>query len=123
MKYLQFFESFLNEAKTPKIPKIYTIVKTRRGKDRDTSGTLEELIKYFSYTLECGNSWNRKINRNPKNINALLKALSQSVAETQGGCYDQDSYSLKPEPEPIDPADVTVNNAEEFFEVPIEKVD
>ena len=61
MKHLMFFESYtLNEAKTSKI---FTIIKTRRGKDRETTGTLEELINYFSYTLECGNSWNKKINK------------------------------------------------------------
>lgn len=114
MKHLKDLKNFIFEAKSPKV---YTIVKTRRGRDRETTGTLEELVQYFSYTLECGNSWNRKINRNPKTINALLKALDQSVSATQGGCYDQDSYSLKPEPEPVDPVNVVVDKGNEFFEV------
>lgn len=81
--------------KAPKAPKVYTITKTRRGKDRDTSGTIEELIKHFGNTLENGHSWNSKINRNPKTIVGLVSALNKSVAETQGACYDQDYYELK----------------------------
>ena len=78
--------------------KIYTIVKTRKGRETETSGTLEELVKYFGYTLECGNSWNRKIPRYPKTIKSLMTALYNSTEETQGGCYDRNSYRLKDEP-------------------------
>ena len=43
-------------------------------------GTIDDLVKAFSYTLEVGQSWeyergNHKINRNPKNINSLVKNL------------------------------------------------
>ena len=49
-------------------------------------GTLEHLLgKVFGYTLECGNSWNRKINRFPKSGNALVTALNASFVETEGG--------------------------------------
>lgn len=64
-------------------------------KDRTTvyAGTVEELVKsVFGYTLECGWSWNHKINRNPKSVSALVTALDKSVEETQGGCYNRDYY-------------------------------
>ena len=49
-------------------------------------GTLEHLKNgVFGYTLECGSSWNRKINRNPKTINALITAINKSYDEIEGG--------------------------------------
>jgi hypothetical protein len=75
--------------------KEYTIIKTHRGREREITNTLPELIDYFSYTLLCGNSWNSKIPTNPKTIKSLVSALNRSVKETQGGCYDRDYYELK----------------------------
>jgi hypothetical protein len=75
--------------------KTFTIVKYRKGRETETTGTLAELTKYFGYTLECGHSWNRKISTTPKTAASLVSNLNRSVAETQGSCYDQDSYSLK----------------------------
>ena len=75
--------------------KTYTIIKTRKGKQNEQSGTLEELIKYFGYTLLCGNSWNSKISIRPKSIKALVNNLNKSVSETQGSCYEPDYYELK----------------------------
>jgi hypothetical protein len=77
--------------------KIYTIIKTHRGRTHEHTGTLEELTNAFSYTLQCGHSWNSKIPTQPKTIKSLMSALSKSVHETQGSCYDQDSYRLKEE--------------------------
>lgn len=62
-------------------------------------GTLQELIKAFSYTLECGASWQhesgcKKVNVAPKTIRGLLTALENSVWNTQGSCYSRDSYWL-----------------------------
>jgi ribosomal protein L17 len=49
-------------------------------------GTLDHLINgVFGYTLQCGSSWNRKINRNPKTIRALVTAINKSYEETEGG--------------------------------------
>lgn len=70
--------------------KIYKIKKTRSGM-RDTretifEGTLEHLRNgVFGYTLECGASWNPKINRYPKTIKALITAINKSYDETEGG--------------------------------------
>lgn len=52
-------------------------------KERTVSGTMEELIEYFSYTLEKGASWqyekgNKKINRNPKTIASLVSNLNNA---------------------------------------------
>jgi len=70
--------------------RIYKIKKTRSGMSRTSEtifeGTLDHLKEnVFGYTLECGASWNRKINRNPKSINALITAINKSYNETEGG--------------------------------------
>jgi len=70
--------------------KVFKVKVTRSGMNgsRETfyEGTIERLANdVFGYTLECGNSWNRKINRNPKSIAALVKAVNASYDETQGG--------------------------------------
>ena len=70
--------------------KVFKVKITRTGM-RDSrvnvwEGTIDELVnRVFGYTLECGNSWNRKINRNPRTIGALVKALNASYAEIEGG--------------------------------------
>lgn len=72
-----------------------TVRSYHRGRSHDWTGTISELVDdVFGYTLACGHSWNPKINLHPKTGAALVKALNQSVAETQGGCYEQDSYEL-----------------------------
>ena len=64
--------------------KQFTIIIHRSGRpDRETSGTLEELTKYFGYTLEKGYSWqwergNKKINRQPKTIASLITNLNNA---------------------------------------------
>ena len=74
--------------------KTYTIRKMRKGITSDHTGTVEELTKYFSYTLEIGNSWNRKINRHPKTIKSLLTNLQNSYAEKEASCYERTSVEL-----------------------------
>jgi hypothetical protein len=69
--------------------KIYTVNSYHRGRSTIYEGTLEYLTtSVFGYTLECGNSWNKKINRNPKTGIALVKALNQSADE----CRDYSDY-------------------------------
>lgn len=77
--------------------KTYTIIKTSHGRTTEVTGTIPELINYFSYTLKCGASWNyekgcRKVTTQPKTIKSLMTALSNAVYNTQGCRYDQDSY-------------------------------
>ena len=72
-----------------------TIRSYHHGRSHDYTGTISELVNdVFGYTLECGHSWNPKISLHPKSGKALVNALNKSVAETQGSCYDQDSYEL-----------------------------
>lgn len=66
---------------------------SRRG-EKITEGTLEELIRYFSYTLEVGASWNQKINRNPKTIKSFVTNLQKSYEAKEACCYDRTSVSL-----------------------------
>lgn len=73
--------------------KIYTLSYSRHGVEHTASGTLEELRERYSYRLECGNSWNGKIPRFPKSINALVNAINRSIDETCGG-FDRPYVSL-----------------------------
>lgn len=66
---------------------------TRRG-EKVVSGTLEELINYFGYTLEIGNSWNKKINRTPKTIKSFVTNLQKSYEEKEASCYERTFVSL-----------------------------
>jgi hypothetical protein len=72
--------------------KTFKIKKTHRGRETIQEGTLAELREYFHYTLDCGHSWNHKIPLEPKTYKSLVKALNDSVTETQGGCFNQDYY-------------------------------
>lgn len=71
--------------------KQYTLVVTRYffynrpSDEHEVSGTLEELTKYFSYTLEVGNSWDHKIPTNPRTIKSLLSALEKSYEIKNNG--------------------------------------
>jgi len=66
--------------------KIFRVKKSKGERETIFEGTLEYLTNgVFGYTLECGNSWNRKINRYPKSINALIKAINMSYDEIEGG--------------------------------------
>jgi len=69
--------------------KTYTIEKTRKGRSRIVEGTFEELCGYFEYTLDCGKSWNSKINTKPKSIKSLVSNLQKSYNETEGACYER----------------------------------
>lgn len=90
-------------AKKPKMVKVYRITKTHwplRGDKRTykMEGTLEELIRAYSYTLECGKSWehergNKKINMNPKNIKALCDNLYKASNNSTQNGYSGDDYT------------------------------
>jgi len=70
--------------------KTYYINKYHRGHKTIVKGTLNELVSYFGYTLDCGHSWNNRINPEPKTYKSLISNLNKSYHETQGSCYDQD---------------------------------
>ncbi len=74
--------------------KTYTVVKTkvRTGSTLQFTGTIPELVKNFSYTLECGASWqhekgNKKINTNPKTIKSLINNLNAAVDNSAANGY------------------------------------
>lgn len=66
--------------------KVYTIKTSRYGlgktRTAEHTGTLEELIDIYRYTLESGHSYNQKINTNPKTIRGFVSALEKSLNET-----------------------------------------
>ena len=75
--------------------KIAYVAKTRRGRTTIWAGTIEELrTNVFGYTIECGNSWNKKISREPKTVASLVSNLNKSVDETQVSCYERDYYEV-----------------------------
>jgi hypothetical protein len=81
----------------PKAPKTFIVKKvdgTRNDRTRYVVGTLEDLISYFGYTLEIGNSWNRKINRNPTNIKSFINNLQASYEEKEAQLYNRTSVYL-----------------------------
>lgn len=64
--------------------KIYKIISTHNGYDSVWEGTMYYLINnVFGDVLETGHSLNKKINKKPKTGVALVKALTQTSAETR----------------------------------------
>jgi hypothetical protein len=75
--------------------KLHTIiVKSNRRDDKVVTDNLENLISYFGYTLEVGQSWqhekgNKKINRNPKTAKSLVTNLNNAKTNSAAnGCPD-----------------------------------
>ena len=65
---------------------------THRGRETIWEGTIDYLEdEVFGYSLECGHSWNPKINRYPKTVKALVNALNKSADECRR--YD-DFYEI-----------------------------
>lgn len=72
-----------------------TVKTTYKGREHLYTGTIEYLVKnVFGYHLECGNSWNHKINTNPKTGPSLVKALNAAEEEVRGGCFNRTYYEL-----------------------------
>lgn len=78
----------------------YTIISERYRphfddyKEKSTSGTLEELKDYFSYTLECGRAYQHergckrvKSDRKIGDIDDLVEALNNAAYNTTGNQY------------------------------------
>jgi hypothetical protein len=69
------------------------------------TGTLAELIKAFSYTLEVGKSWerekgNRKIDMNPKTVQKLVDNLYNASNNAAANGYSGKTYRVMEEGEP-----------------------
>lgn len=78
-----------------KTEKTFTIVKTRKGRTTEITNTLPELIKYFSYTLEVGHSYNSKIKLQPTTIQSFITNIEKSLNEKEGACFERTFIELK----------------------------
>jgi len=86
----------VKDAKEKKIKIV--IIKSTSGRPdwiaNVVEGTLTEMVEQFSYTLEIGASYDKKVNRNPKSgvslVNALNKAAKARAVNTNPSTY----YSL-----------------------------
>ena len=84
--------------------KEYTVIETRYSRysgyrTHEYKGTLPQLIQVFSYTLECGKSWqwekgNKKINTQPKSARSLVDNLNKAVNNSAANGCANTSYSL-----------------------------
>ena len=81
----------------PRTKKVYSI-KERGRHEHVYTGTVEELVRIFGYTLEIGASRNSKITRHPKTITSLLINLQKSFAEKEAACYTRTSVEIIPNP-------------------------
>ena len=84
-----------------KAAKTFAIKNTRYSTGRESviTGTLEELIRAHSYTLECGASYahekgNKKINCNPKSAKALVTQLNNAVNNSAANGCASTYYTL-----------------------------
>lgn len=81
-----------------KAPKVYKVKISKcsisRSSEYFTEGTLEELVKNFSYTLDVGNSWNSKINTNPRTIKSLISNVQKSVDIINENTYTTETVEL-----------------------------
>lgn len=80
--------------------KEFTIIKNRRDKDTEVTGTIEYLTGYFRYTLEVGESWqhekgNSKININPKSGKALVDNLNKAKRNAAANGAPSEYFRLK----------------------------
>jgi hypothetical protein len=78
--------------------KTYKVKCERRGRESVAEGTIPELIEYFSYTLECGASYQhekgrKKINRNPKTLASLITNLNNAKNNSAANGYSPEYYS------------------------------
>lgn len=79
--------------------KIYTIKTSKSGRTGQTrenqnTGTLAELISCYSYTLEVGASYDKKVNRNPKTIRSFVTSLQRAYEAKEACCYDRTNVEL-----------------------------
>lgn len=72
-----------------KQPKTHTIEIHRHGRISTTTGTIDELTKYFGYTLEVGKSYDKTVQMAPKTIKSLIVAINKAkTAAAANGCPD-----------------------------------
>ena len=69
-------------------------IKLSGRRDKIVEGTLDELKAYFSYIMEIGTSWNKKINPNPKTIKSFVSNLQKAFAEQEAQIYNRTFVEL-----------------------------
>jgi hypothetical protein len=101
----------VSEAKTPEVGIVKITYDKGQGRTRVkyVKGTVEDLIGYFSYTLEIGHSYKKSINMNPKTIKAFVKALQDSFSEKEAAIYNRTMVDLVTEV-PADAEASTIND-------------
>jgi len=78
--------------------KTYRVTKTNGTRIYEHEGTLVELIDTFSYTLECGKSWEKgrkKINTQPKSIKSLVDNLNKAVQNSAANGHSGTHYEAE----------------------------
>ena len=82
------------------------------------AGTIDELVNnVFSYTLECGNSWNPKVNRYPKSAKSLVTNLNKA-AEASSRHYQDTYYDIATEDEIAAYKDAKGDNLRSSYTIP-----
>ena len=71
---------------------------TKSGRESFYKGTIDELIQCFSYTLECGASYQhekgrKKINCMPKTLASLVTNLNNAKNNSASNGYSPEYYS------------------------------
>jgi len=66
----------------------------RPNRVNTVTGTVEELINYFSYTLEIGHSWDKRVNTKPKTIKSFVSNLQRSYEIQENSCYARTIVTL-----------------------------
>lgn len=77
--------------------KTFTIYCERKGRTTEYTGTIEDLLQIFYYTLEKGKSWerecgNKKINMQPKTIGSLITNLNNAESNAASNGYSGTYY-------------------------------
>lgn len=75
--------------------KTYTILRHRKGRVMEATGTLEYLTGYFRYKLESGRSYDSRIPLKPRTVKALVNALNRATDHLQRGSFNPNFYELK----------------------------
>ena len=65
----------MTKTEIKKTERIFTLIKRSKGQKTILTMTLPEFIQHFSYTLEVGASWDRKVNRNPRTFTEFISSL------------------------------------------------
>ena len=95
-----------------KIVNTYSLKKIRNGKAEIHTNTLDELTKYFAYTLSTGKSYehekgNSKINLAPKTLKGLVTNLNKAVTNAAANGYSSTRFESV---EAVSPADTNNND-------------